>query len=112
MQIHTTLASTKEGRDVWALVTEDNLVEYGWIFTRIELDPDQLCGHKSGPKKLKTDSKSSIRVAPLKKATASRLLKMKSAASSSKKPAFSKSAAPPPPAWESEDEDEAPLEPL
>ena len=39
-QIATALACLDEGRDVRALVTEDNLMEYGWIFTRMELDPD------------------------------------------------------------------------
>ena len=31
-----------EYRDVWVLVNEDNLITYGWISTRMELDPDQL----------------------------------------------------------------------
>ena len=34
------LAYPKEYRDVRVLVTEDNLVTYGWISIRMELDPD------------------------------------------------------------------------
>ena len=48
--ILTALAYLEEGTDVRALVTKDNLVEYRWISTRIELDPDQLRRQKSGPK--------------------------------------------------------------
>ena len=40
-------------RDVRVLVTEDNLVTYEWISTRIELDPDQLRPYKLAPKKSK-----------------------------------------------------------
>ena len=52
-RIATALACPDEGRDVRALITEDNMVEYGWISTRMELDPDQLRGQKSAPKKAK-----------------------------------------------------------
>ena len=52
-RITIALAYPDEGRDVQALVTKDNLVEHGWISTRMELDPDQLRGQKSGPKKTK-----------------------------------------------------------
>ena len=52
-RIATVLACPDEGRDVRALVTEDNMVEYRWISTRMELDPDQLRGQKSAPKKAK-----------------------------------------------------------
>ena len=50
-RITTALAYPKEGRDVPTLVTDNNLVTYGWITTRMELDPDQLRGKKLGPKK-------------------------------------------------------------
>ena len=39
-RIVTALACPDESRDVQALVTEDNLVEYGWISTWMELDLD------------------------------------------------------------------------
>ena len=58
--MYAALASLDEGRDVRALVTEDNLVEYRWISTRMELDPDQLRGQKSSPKKPKIVTKPSI----------------------------------------------------
>ena len=52
-RIMTALAYPDERRDVQALVTNDNLLEYKWISTRMELDPDQLRGQKSGAKKTK-----------------------------------------------------------
>ena len=52
-RIAIVLACPDEGRDVWALVTEDNMVEYGWISTQMELDPDQPRGQKPAPKKAK-----------------------------------------------------------
>ena len=39
-RIATALACPDEGQDVRAFVTEDNLVEYGWISTWMELDLD------------------------------------------------------------------------
>ena len=100
-RILTTLAYLDEGRNVRALVTEDNLVEYKWISTRMELDLDQLCGQSSGPKKAKTAVEPSTQAAQPKKTTASRPPKRKCAASSLKKPASSKSAAPSVPTVES-----------
>ena len=76
-RIMTALAYPDEGRDVRALVTEDNLVEYGWISTRIELDTDQLYGQKSGPKRTKVAAVPSTQAAQPKTATASRLSKGK-----------------------------------
>ena len=43
-RIATALAYPDEARDVRALVNEDNLITYGWIKVRMELDPDQLRG--------------------------------------------------------------------
>ena len=48
-RIEVALTYPDEFRDVRVLVTEDHLVTYGWISTRIELDPDQLCGYKPAP---------------------------------------------------------------
>ena len=39
-RIITALAYPDEARDVRALVTENNLITYGWIGTRMELDPN------------------------------------------------------------------------
>ena len=47
------LAYPDEYRDVRVLVNEDNLVTYGWISTRMELDPDQLRACRPAPKKSK-----------------------------------------------------------
>ena len=49
-RIEVAIAYPDKFRDVRILVTEDNLVTYGWISTRIELDPDQLCRYKPPPK--------------------------------------------------------------
>ena len=52
-RITTALSYPDEARDVRALVIEDNLITYGWIGTRMELDPYQLRGQKSGSKQTK-----------------------------------------------------------
>ena len=48
-----------EYRDVWVLVNEDNLITYGWISTRMELDPDQLRPYKPATKKSKAKVRAS-----------------------------------------------------
>ena len=58
-RIATALAYTDEGRDVRALVNEDNLITHGWIGTRMKLDPDQLRGQSSGPRQPKVSAKAS-----------------------------------------------------
>ena len=91
----TALAYPDEGRDVRALVTKDNLVEYGWISTRTELDPDQLRGQKPAPKKAKAKvGPSTQAVQP--KTDAPRPPKRKVPATTSKEAASSKSATLPP----------------
>ena len=47
------LAYPEEYRDVRVLITEDNLITYGWISTRMELDLDQLRPYKPASKKAK-----------------------------------------------------------
>ena len=106
LRIHAAIAFLNKDRDVRALVTEDNLVAHGWISSRMELDPDQLHGPKSGPKKPKTAAGPSTQAIQLKKASTSQ---PPSVASSLKKPICSKSAAPLPLTVESGDEDEEPL---
>ena len=53
-QILTVLAYPDDGRDVWALITEDNMIAHGWISPRMELDSNQLRWQKSSSKKAKT----------------------------------------------------------
>ena len=111
------LAYPKESRDVRVLVTEENLVSYGWTFTRIELDLDQLCGYKPAPKKSNPASgepsfeAGEVEAAPSKKATSSRPSKRTRAAS--RRPTSSKSTTTLllPPIGVAEEE-EAPPEPL
>ena len=55
-RIEVAIAYSDKFRDVRILVTEDNLVTYGWISTCIELDPDQLRRYKPAPKKSKPAS--------------------------------------------------------
>ena len=100
-RIMEALAHPKEFRDVRVLITEDNLITYGWISTRMELDPDQLCTYKPAPKKSKsTIGEPSAAVegklsAHPKKATSFGPLNRKKAAFFSKRPAPPKPAAPP-----------------
>ena len=39
-RINIALTYPDEARDVRALVNEDNMISYGWIRTRIELEQD------------------------------------------------------------------------
>ena len=110
-RINTALSFPDEARDVRALVTEDNLITHGWIRTRMELDPDQLRGQKSGPKQTKAPAGASGSTTTPAPSTRKR------AATSSKKPAAPKTAVALslPPSGEAEDEEEAsetPEEPL
>ena len=114
-RIKIVLAYPREGRDVRALVIEDNLVGHGWRSTRMELHSDQLRGYKLGLKKSKivAEDPTEVKVAASpKKATSSRLPKRKTAASSSNRPASAKFTAPPPPTVKAVDEEEALLENL
>ena len=109
-RITSALSSPDEARDVRALVVEENLFFHKWIGTRMELDPDQLRGQKSGSKQTKASAGASG-------STATPLPTRKRAATSPKKPAGSKiEVAPPPlPSQEAENEEEAsesPEEPL
>ena len=58
-RIEVAIAYPDKFRDDRILVTEDNLVTYGWISTRIELDSDQLRRYKlaPAPKKSKPTSR-------------------------------------------------------
>ena len=109
-RIEVGLAYPDEYRGIRVLITEDNLVTYGSISTRMKLDPNQLRPFKPAQKKSKPTSgeptaEAKERAAvPLKKATSSGPLKRKKAVSSSKRPASPKSAASPtlPPTEEAE----------
>ena len=88
------LAYLEEYRDVRVLVNEDNLVTYGWISTRMELDPDQLRPYKPAMKKSKAKVGASSAAAEgnivsSSKSTSFGALKRKKAPSSPKKTASS-----------------------
>ena len=100
-RIEVGLTYPDEFRDVRVLVTDDNLVTYGWISTRRELDPGQLRRYKPASKKSEPasgmpffEAEEGV-AAHLKKSASSGLLKRKKAASSSKRPTSPKSAAGP-----------------
>ena len=82
-----------EYKDVRVLINEDNLTTYGWISTRLELDPDQLRPYKPAAKMPKSTigassvaAEGGVASSP-KKSTSSEVPKKKKVASSLKSPA-------------------------